>query len=234
MKTFTLNGDLAVAVNAYSQFYDDFQWTYDEGRTVFDFGLDVSLFDGLEERFGAHTFVSPSTLTWSDGIETITLTTDETLSNDAALRATQLMQLSSKSDTLNISYVSDGTKIADISWSQSGLVLKSGDQRVEIDIPSDVTFADLGDITSIISTFSGFSEAFEDAQNHAIETAIELGLGQIQYQHQDQTQYAFYVKDGIIIVTSRGYNIELRGDFTLCRIVKFDRGARTNQAASIG
>ena len=39
MKIFTLNGDLAVAVNAYSQFYDDFQWTYDEGRTVFDFGL---------------------------------------------------------------------------------------------------------------------------------------------------------------------------------------------------
>ena len=74
------------------------------------------------------------------------------------------------------------------------MVLKSGDQRVEIDIPSDVTFADLGDITSIISTFSGFSEAFEDAQNHAIETAIELGLGQIQYQHQDKLNTRFMPK----------------------------------------
>ena len=58
MKTFTLNGDWAIATAAFAQFYDSFAWDNDTALTAFDFGIEQTLFENLEGEFGAHVFIS--------------------------------------------------------------------------------------------------------------------------------------------------------------------------------
>ena len=80
MKNSTLNGDLAIATAAFAQFYESFAWDNDTALTAFDYGIEQTLFENLEAEFGAHVFVSSNQVMWSDGTETITLSTDATRS----------------------------------------------------------------------------------------------------------------------------------------------------------
>ena len=82
MKTLTLNGDWAIAAAAFAQYYDSFAWDNDTAFTAFDFGIEQTLFENLEAEFGAHVIFSSNQVIWSDGTETITLSTDATLSAD--------------------------------------------------------------------------------------------------------------------------------------------------------
>ena len=89
MKTLTLNGDGAIATAAFTQIYDSFAWDNGTAFTAFDFGIEQTLFESLEADFSAHVFVSTNQVIWSDGTETITLSTDANLSVDDTLRSAQ-------------------------------------------------------------------------------------------------------------------------------------------------
>ena len=80
MKTLKLNGDWAIATAAFAQFYDSFAWDNDTALTALDYGIEQTLFENLEAEFGAHVFVSPNQVMWSDGTATNTLSTDAALS----------------------------------------------------------------------------------------------------------------------------------------------------------
>ena len=90
MKTLTLNGDWAIATAAFAQFYDSFAWDNDTALTAFDFGIEQTLFENLEAEFGAHLYISSNQVIWSDGTETITLSTDATLSANDTQRPAQI------------------------------------------------------------------------------------------------------------------------------------------------
>lgn len=90
MKTSTLNGDLAIATAALAQFYDSFASDNDTALTAFDYAIEQTLFENLEAEFGAHVFASSNQVIWSDGTDTITLSTDATLSADDTQRSAQI------------------------------------------------------------------------------------------------------------------------------------------------
>jgi hypothetical protein len=76
MKVLTLNGDWAIATTAFAQFYESFAWDHPNALTAFDFGIEQTFFDSLEEEFGAHERISEHKIEWRDGTDTITLITD--------------------------------------------------------------------------------------------------------------------------------------------------------------
>ena len=214
MKTLTLNGDWAIATAAFAQFYDGFAWDNDTALTAFDFGIEQPLFESIEGEFGAHLFISSNQVIWSDGTETITLSTDATLSADDTQRSARITNLSAQNDTLELTYSSAGQADVDLIWTPTSLTLTSGGQTAEWAHAGNVTFSDLSDITRAIASFGTFAEGFEEDQLHAINTAIDLELGTLRFVDQDITAYAFQVADGSITVTSQGYSITLDGDFT--------------------
>ena len=131
MKTLTLNGDWAIATAAFAQFYDSFAWDNDTALTAFDFGIEQTLFESLEAEFGAHLFISSNQVIWSDGTETITLSTDATLSADDTQRSAQITNLSAQNDTLELTYSSAGQADVDLIWTPTSLKLISGGQTAE-------------------------------------------------------------------------------------------------------
>ena len=214
MKTLTLNGDWAIATAAFAQFYDSFAWDNDTALTAFDFGIEQTLFENLEGEFGAHVFTSSNQVMWSDGTETITLSTDATLSADDAQRTAQITNLSAQNDTLQLIYSFAGQADVDLTWTPTSLTLTSGGQTAEWAHTGNITFADLSDIARAIASFGTFAEGFEEDQLHAINTSVDLELGTLRFLDQNETIYAFQVADGSIKVTSQGYSITLVGEFT--------------------
>ena len=47
MKTLTLNGDWAIAIAAFAQFYDSFAWDKETALTAFNYGIEQTLFENL-------------------------------------------------------------------------------------------------------------------------------------------------------------------------------------------
>ena len=131
MKTLTLNGDWAIATAAFAQFYDSFAWDNDTALTAFDFGIEQTLFESIEGEFGAHLFISSNQVIWSDGTETITLSTDATLSANDTQRSAQITNLSAQNDTLELTYSSAGQADVDLIWTPTSLTLTSGGQTAE-------------------------------------------------------------------------------------------------------
>ena len=214
MKTLTLNGDWAIAAAAFAQYYDSFAWDNDTALTAFDFGIEQTLFENLEAEFGAHVFFSSNQVIWSDGTETITLSTDATLSADNTQRSAQITNLNAQNDTLQLTYSSAGQADVNLIWTPTSLTLTSGGQTAEWVHTGNITFLDLSDIARAIARFGMFSEGFEEDQLHAINTSIDLEFGTLRFLDQNETIYAFQVAAGSITATSRGYSITLDGDFT--------------------
>ena len=131
MKNLTLNGDWAIATVAFAQFYDSFAWDNDTALTAFDFGIEQTLFESLEADFGAHLYISSNQVMWSDGTETITLSTDATLSADDTQRTAQITNLSSQNDAVELTYSSAGQADVDLIWTPTSLKLNSGGQTAE-------------------------------------------------------------------------------------------------------
>ena len=131
MKTLTLNGDWAIATVAFAQFYDSFAWDNDTTLTAFDFGIEQTLFENLEAEFGAHLYISSNQVIWSDGTETITLSTDATLSANDTQRTAQITNLSAQNDTLELTYSSAGQADVDLIWTPTSPKLISGGQTAE-------------------------------------------------------------------------------------------------------
>ena len=131
MKNLTLNGDWAIATVAFAQFYDSFAWDNDTALTAFDFGIEQTLFESLEADFGAHLYISSNQVMWSDGTETITLSTDATLSADDTQRSAQITNLSSQNDAVELTYSSAGQADVDLIWTPTSLKLNSGGQTAE-------------------------------------------------------------------------------------------------------
>ena len=184
MKTLTLNGDWAIATAAFAQFYDSFAWDNDTALTAFDFGIEQTLFESLEGEFGAHVFISSNQVMWSDGTETITLSTDATLSADDTQRIAQITNLSAQNDTLELTYSSAGQADVDLIWTPTSLTLTSGGQTAEWAHTGNITFSDLSDIARAIASFGTFAEGFEEDQLHAINTSIDLELGTLRFLDQ--------------------------------------------------
>ena len=131
MKTLTLNGVWAIATTAFAQFYDSFEWDNDTALTAFDYEIEQTLFENLEGEFGAHVFVPSNQIIWSDGTETITLSTDATLSADDTLRSAQITNLGAQGGTLQLTYSSAGQADVDLIWTPTSLKLNSGGQTAE-------------------------------------------------------------------------------------------------------
>ena len=131
MKTLTLNGDRAIATAAFAQFYDSFAWDNDTALTAFDFGIEQTLFKSLEADFGAHMYISSNQVMWSDGTETITLSTYATLSADDTQRTAQITNLSAQNDAVELTYSSAGQADVDLIWTPTSLKLNSGGQTAE-------------------------------------------------------------------------------------------------------
>jgi hypothetical protein len=131
MKNLTLNGDWAIATVAFAQFYDSFAWDNDTALTAFDFGIEQTLFESLEADFGAHMYISSNQVMWSDGTETITLSTDATLSADDTQRTAQITNLSAQNDAVELTYSSAGQADVDLIWTPTSLKLNSGGQNAE-------------------------------------------------------------------------------------------------------
>ena len=172
------------------------------------------MFESLEGDFGAHVFISSNQVMWSDGTETITLSTEATLSADDTQRTAQITNLSAQNDTLHLTYSSAGQADVDLMWTPTSLKLISGGQTAEWSHIGNITFSDLSDIARAIANFGTFAEGFEEDQLHAVNTAIDMELGPLRFLDQSETIYAFQVADGSITVTSQGYSITLDGDFT--------------------
>ncbi len=128
MKTLTLNGDWAIAAAAFAQYYDSFAWDNDTALTAFDFGIEQTLFENLEAEFGAHVIFSSNQVIWSDGTETITLSTDATLSADDTQRSAQITNLNAQNDTLQLTYSSAGQADVNLIWTPTSLTLTSSGQ----------------------------------------------------------------------------------------------------------
>ena len=125
MKNLTLNGDWAIATVAFAQFYDSFAWDNDTALTAFDFGIEQTLFESLEADFGAHMYISSNQVMWSDSTETITLSTDATLSADDTQRTAQITNLSAQNDAVELTYSSAGQADVDLIWTPTSLKLNS-------------------------------------------------------------------------------------------------------------
>ena len=126
-----MSGDWAIATAAFAQFYDSFAWDNDTALTAIDFGIEQTLFENLEGEFGAHVFVSSNQVIWSDGTETITLSTDATLSADDTQRTAQITNLSAQNDAVELTYSSAGQADVDLIWTPTSLKLNSGGQTAE-------------------------------------------------------------------------------------------------------
>ena len=136
MKTLTLNGDWAIATAAFAQFYDSFAWDNDNALTAFDFGIEQTLFESLEADFGAHLYISSNQVMWSDGTETITLSTDATLSADDTQRTAQITNLSAQNDALELTYSSAGQGDVNLIWTPTSLkLISSGYLRCHAHVP---------------------------------------------------------------------------------------------------
>ena len=131
MKNLTLNGDWAIATVAFAQFHDSFAWDNDTALTAFDFGIEQTLFESLEADFGAHLYISSNQVMWSDGTETITLSTDATLYADDTQRTAQITNLSAQNDAVELTYSSAGQADVDLIWTPTSLKLNSGGQTAE-------------------------------------------------------------------------------------------------------
>ena len=131
MKNLTLNGDWAIATVAFAQFYDSFAWDNDTALTAFDFGIEQTLFESLEADFGAHLYISSNQVMWSDCTETITLSTDATLSADDTQRTAQITNLSAQNDAVELTYSSAGQADVDLIWTPTSLKFNSGGQTAE-------------------------------------------------------------------------------------------------------
>ena len=106
MKNSTLNGNLAIATAAFTQFYESFAWDNETALPAFDYGIEQILFENLEAEFGTHVFVSSNQVIWTDGNDTITLSTDATLSADDTQRSAHITNLSAQNNTLHPTYSS--------------------------------------------------------------------------------------------------------------------------------
>ena len=142
MKNSTLNGDLAIATAAFAQFYESFAWDNDTALTAFDYGIEQTLLENLEAEFGAHVFVSSNQVILSDGADTITLSTDATLSADDTQRSAQITNLSSQNDKLHLTYSSAGQGDVDLIWTPTSLSLSSSRQSAEWAHIGNITFSD--------------------------------------------------------------------------------------------
>ena len=89
------------------------------------------MFENLEAELGAHVFISSNQVMWSDGTETITLSTDATLSADDTQRIAQITNLSAQNDTLELTYSSADQADVDLIWTPTSLKLNSGGQTSE-------------------------------------------------------------------------------------------------------
>ena len=100
--------------------------------TAFDFGIEQTLFESLEADFGAHMYISSNQLMWSDSTETITLSTDATLSaQDDTQRTAQITNLSAQNDAVELTYSSAGQADVDLIWTPTSLKLNSVRQTAE-------------------------------------------------------------------------------------------------------
>ena len=131
MKNLTLNGDWAIATVAFAQFYDSFAWDNDTALTTFDFRIEQTLFESLEADFGARLYISSNQVMWSDGTETITLSTDATLSADDTQRTAQITNLSAQNDAVELTYSLAGQADIDLIWTPTSLKLNSGGKTAE-------------------------------------------------------------------------------------------------------
>ena len=68
---------------------------------------------------------------WSDGTETITLSTDATLSADDTQQTAQITNLSAQNDAVELTYSSAGQADVDLIWTPTSLKLNSGGQTTE-------------------------------------------------------------------------------------------------------
>ena len=68
---------------------------------------------------------------WSDGTETITLSTDATLSADDTQQTAQITNLSAQNDAVELTYSSAGQADVDLIWTPTSLKLISGVQTAE-------------------------------------------------------------------------------------------------------
>ena len=142
MKNSTINGALAIATAAFAQFYKSFAWDNDTALTAFDSGIEQTLFENLEAEFGTHVFVSSNQVIWSVGNDTITLSTDATLSADDTQRSAQITNLSSQNDKLHLTYSSAGQADVDLIWTPTSLSLSSSRQSAEWAHIGNITFSD--------------------------------------------------------------------------------------------
>ena len=88
---------------------------------AFNFGSEQTFLGSLKTRYGAHEFVAKNKIYWSDGKDTITLTTDAGLSVDSSHCTAQITNQSAQNDTFRLAYSYAGQLDVDLIWSTTSL-----------------------------------------------------------------------------------------------------------------